>query len=78
MSAAVHALPAPTAVGDGFELMHLTCCEDDNLALCATDVTNDQWSSAPINCAVCRELDARLMADRSCAAVCPLTARKEL
>jgi hypothetical protein len=38
---------------------HITCCENDDLALCGADATNMHWldPDAEINCATCLRLE---------------------
>lgn len=81
MSAALDTVPetAPSHGGTGgHEIVHHPCCADQDIALCTTDVTDDPWSNGPVTCVVCRDLDDRFMATGSCAAVCPLGARREI
>jgi len=54
-------------------LDHVTCCGDDNLALCGTDVTADEWipEDSPTTCVVCASLEESTNAADSCATTCP-------
>lgn len=66
-------LPAPTASDIRDDLDHVTCCEDDNLALCGTDVTDDEWipAEALTTCVVCAHLEQAAYALDSCVTACP-------
>lgn len=55
---------------------HLTCCQDDDLALCGADVTGEPWAdeddSADDDCTVCEYLDAHDDdVDEPCTTPCP-------
>ena len=51
---------------------HVYCCDDIDLALCGTDITDDVLDEeSPTSCVVCADLDDTMDALDSCATVCP-------
>jgi len=54
--------------------VHVTCCADEDVALCGADVAGhaEVAASVPTDCVVCAELD-----ESSGCSGCPLTARQE-
>lgn len=55
---------APVPVGQEQEddVAHVTCCEDDDAALCGKDVTDEEWTDdekVP-DCKVCERIEAAL------------------
>lgn len=64
---------APAVQVEDGSLDHVTCCMDDNLALCGTDVTEDEWVApdSPITCVVCHALEEAVLQAGSCVAACP-------
>jgi hypothetical protein len=51
------------------DTVHVTCCQDEDFALCGVDVAGRQTypDETPTGCTVCAALE-----ERSCTEVCPL------
>lgn len=65
--------PSTTAAVQGTpvdeDAVHVTCCQDEDFALCGVDVAGHQVypDETPTGCTVCAALE-----ERSCGEVCPL------
>lgn len=63
--------PTATTTGANSE-SHLTCCRDDDTALCGSDVSGEPWNvGTETSCAVCADLE-HMPVDMN---VCPLTSK---
>ena len=63
---------SPAAVRDtpvDEDVVHVTCCQDEDLAMCGVDVAGHPTTpdETPTGCTVCAALE-----ERSCTEVCPL------
>jgi len=76
--------PVSLAVSGGADgdddLMHITCCDDDDLALCGRPVPGEEWGDGTeeTTCPVCCVLDGLDLDDEGECPGCPLRMRAEV
>lgn len=69
---AVQFQPAPVRADRDDDLIHTTCCHDDDLALCGADLTGEPWTEGGDNlCVVCEALLDAEDADGVVYCLCP-------
>lgn len=63
---------------DGDGLVHIACCDDENVALCGADVSGHEWNvdGTPTTCPICVDLDDLDLVNNECPG-CPLWMRCE-
>jgi len=59
-------------------VVHFTCCEDENTAMCGRDITNDAWDTDEPDCPDCDAQDKALIpVDGECPG-CPMATLRDI